>query len=161
MAPMGLRESKKVKLRQAVRREALRLFAEQGWEATTVDQIAEAAEISTTTFYRYFADKEAVVLGGDEPGEALVPALLAARPAGEPLPDALRAIHPALAERLTSRRDETLARYDLSTRVPELRARMAGEQEKNQAAYVAALTARTGRDADDRPLRLAAALLLA
>ncbi|MFL6078019.1 MAG: TetR/AcrR family transcriptional regulator [Mycobacteriales bacterium] len=159
---MGLRERKKVKLRQAVRREALRLFAEQGWEATTVGQIADAADISTTTFYRYFTGKEDVVLGGpDEPGESLVPELLAARPAGEPLPDALRAIHPTLAAGLESNRDEVLTRYDLSIRVPDLRARMATEQEKNYAAYTEALTARTGRAAGDYPLRLAVALLLA
>src|SRR4051812_37944246 len=162
MGHMGLRERKKAKLQQAVRREGLRLFAEQGWEATTVGQIAEAAEISTTPFYRYFTGKEDVVLGGpDEAGESLVPELLATRPAGEPLPDALRAIHPTLADRLESNRDEVLARYDLSIRIPELRARMASEQEKTYAAYPEALPAHTGRTPDDYSLQLAVALLLA
>ena len=63
--PIGLRERKKIKLRRSVQREALRLFAEQGYEDTTVEQIADAADISTTTFYRYFPTKEDVVLDDD------------------------------------------------------------------------------------------------
>ena len=63
--PLGLRERKKIKLRRSVQSEALRLFAEQGYEDTTVEQIADAADISTTTFYRYFPTKEDVVLDDD------------------------------------------------------------------------------------------------
>jgi AcrR family transcriptional regulator len=59
---LGLRERKKVKLRRSAQREALRLFAEQGYEATTVEEIADAADISTSTFYRYFPTQEDVVL---------------------------------------------------------------------------------------------------
>src|SRR5690348_5485874 len=58
----GLRERKKAKTRAAIQRHALRLFREQGYEATTVNQIAEAAEISPSTFFRYFPTKEDVVL---------------------------------------------------------------------------------------------------
>src|SRR5260370_17070469 len=58
----GLRECKKARLRAAIRQEAMRLFREQGWEQTTVEQIAEAAEVSPSTFFRYFPTKEDVVL---------------------------------------------------------------------------------------------------
>jgi AcrR family transcriptional regulator len=59
---MGLRELKKTRTRQAVQQAAMQLFDQQGYAATTVEQIAAAAEISTATFYRHYSDKEDIVL---------------------------------------------------------------------------------------------------
>ena len=57
-----LRERKKAKSRAVIQQQAMRLFTEKGYEATTVEQISEAAEVSPSTFFRYFPTKEDVVL---------------------------------------------------------------------------------------------------
>ena len=61
----GLRERKKIRTRETIRREAFRLIEEHGYAATTVEQIAEAAEVSPSTFFRYFPTKESVLLADD------------------------------------------------------------------------------------------------
>src|SRR6516164_8572077 len=70
---LGLRERKKIKTRQAIRREAFRLFDANGYAATTIEEIADAAEVSPSTFFRYFPSKESLLLADD-----LDPLILAA-----------------------------------------------------------------------------------
>ncbi len=89
----GLRERKKAKTRAAIQREALRLFREQGYDETTVSQIAEAVEISPSTFFRYFPSKEDVVLYDD-----LDPYLFAAFEEQPPELSPIQAIRSAMRE---------------------------------------------------------------
>jgi AcrR family transcriptional regulator len=88
--PDGLRSLKKLRTRRAIEDAAFQLFSTQGYEDTTVDQIAARAEVSTTTFFRYFPSKSEVALG--EHGQHL-PALHRAileRPADETELDCVR-----------------------------------------------------------------------
>jgi AcrR family transcriptional regulator len=93
-SPDGVRTSLRERTRAAMRAEvadiAFRLFTEQGFEKTTVEQIAAEAGLSRTTFFRYFGTKEEVVLGRMAEVGHEVAAALAARPDNERPWDSLR-----------------------------------------------------------------------
>ncbi|WP_049561116.1 TetR family transcriptional regulator [Nonomuraea sp. SBT364] len=81
---MGLRERKKEKTRLALLDAAFDLFLEQGYDSTTVDQIAGAVDVSPRTFFRYFTSKDHLVLWYHDQGEETMLETLADRPPGEP-----------------------------------------------------------------------------
>ncbi|MEU4837216.1 TetR/AcrR family transcriptional regulator [Nocardia testacea] len=85
----GLREQKKRRTRQALVEAALRLFVAQGYDKTTVAQIAEAAHVSYTTFFNYFATKDEVVFADDDLYDGLLRAAFAAPQPGETPADLL------------------------------------------------------------------------
>jgi AcrR family transcriptional regulator len=157
--PAGLRERKKLKLRRAIQAEALRLFAAQGYEQTTVEQIAAAAETSTTTFYRYFPTKEDVVL--DDDYDAIVEATIAGRPSGEALADTFRAAAAAVAAATEADQENNLARLSLIGTSVVLDARHAGEERRSVALIARLLADRTAHTADDYQVQLTAAAVMA
>ncbi|MGV9269478.1 acyl-CoA-like ligand-binding transcription factor [Kitasatospora sp. NPDC003701] len=157
-APLSLRERKKLKTRQAIRREAYRLIAAQGYESTTVEQIAAAAEVSQSTFFRYFATKEDLVLS-DEYDPAMVTALLA-RPSDEPFLQSCReAIVGLVRELLQHERDELLTRMRLVHSVPALRARMHETANDPQRLYLDVLARRHGVEEPTFAMRITAAAI--
>ena len=89
---MNLRERKKLATWRAVRNAALGLLAEQGYDATTVEQIAAAANVSRATFFNYFASKEAAILDPDPEERRDWQQAMHERPTDEHLWDALAAI---------------------------------------------------------------------
>jgi AcrR family transcriptional regulator len=92
--PAGLRERNKLRRHEQITEAALRLFAERGFDGTTIDEIAAAADVSRRTFFRYFARKEDVILDWKRRTAAELSAALDARPADEA---PLEAVHRALA----------------------------------------------------------------
>lgn len=89
-ATAGRRERKKQRTREALVDAAFRLFQEKGFDATTVEEIADAVDVSARTFFRYFSSKEDVVMTFQEEQFAVMVAALAARPADEPVLTSLR-----------------------------------------------------------------------
>lgn len=158
-SPLGLRERKKIKLRRTIQAEALRLFETQGYDKTTVEQIADAAETSTTTFYRYFPIKEDVVL--DDEFDSLVEATIANQPSREPLTVTIRAAAAAIAAAAETDRDQNLTRLQLIATVPALAARYAGEQRKTINLLTRLLGDRADLPRNDYQLQLTAAALVA
>src|SRR5262245_8982092 len=121
----GLRERKKQKTRWAIQEHALRLFAQQGFEATTVEQIAEAAEISPSTFFRYFKSKDDVVI--EDRYDDLIVAAIEATPAEVgPFETLRRAMIGSMALIDAAEEEQILLRMKLTFSVPSLRARSIG-----------------------------------
>ncbi len=77
------RERKKEAVRRALEEAALRLFDRRGFAATTIDQIADKADVSRSTFFRYFGSKEAVLFNAYDDGGQALSDLLRARPREE------------------------------------------------------------------------------
>src|SRR5882672_9333164 len=89
--PEDRREHKKARTRDDLVQAALGLFSKQGFDATTVEDIAAAARVSPRTFFRYFANKEEVLFHHKDEDLASLQAALSARPPGESALQALRA----------------------------------------------------------------------
>ncbi|MFC9663993.1 TetR/AcrR family transcriptional regulator [Nocardia sp. NPDC127606] len=89
-APTTLRERTRAAMRDEVVETAFRLFSEQGFDKTTVEQIAAEAGLSRTTFFRYFGTKEELILGKMSEFGPRIAAALAARPIDERPWEALR-----------------------------------------------------------------------
>lgn len=159
MAEASLRERKKVRTRGAIQHQALRLFREQGYEATTVSQIAAAAEVSESTFFRYFGTKEAVVLE-DDFDEELIELLRAQPPELNPIEAMRRAVQTAFADITPTEMADAQQRAELIFTVPQLRAAIAGEIVEAMDKVAGLLGERMGRPAEDVPVRTLAGAIV-
>lgn len=120
---IGLRERKKLKTRALIQAEAMRLFLEKGFEATTIEEIAEAAEISPSTFFNYFPSKEDVVFQDEL--DPLILAAFNAQPEGAHPIRALRAAMKIVFGQLTAEQDRVMRqRIALMSSTPALRSAM-------------------------------------
>lgn len=157
--PLGLRERKKLKMRAAIRRHALKLFREQGFANTTIDQIVDPLEISQSTFFRYFPTKEDVVLQDDF--DDLFIEAFKRQPAEL---SALSAIRSAMQETFSTLSPDERAgereRQALIKETPELRSRMLDEYGRSIQLMAELFAERLGRAPDVFALRVFAGALV-
>lgn len=144
----SLRERKKAKTRSAIQRSALRLFLEQGYEAITVEQIAEAAEVSPSTFFRYFPTKEDVAMY-DDLDSPLITSFNAQPENLSPTQALSAALHEVFEGLPSGLMEQQWERARLILTIPELRMRML-DQFTDLIQVIAGLVAkRVGRRADE------------
>ncbi|MFF8936911.1 TetR/AcrR family transcriptional regulator [Streptomyces paradoxus] len=151
--PLGLRERKKIKTRQAIRTATYALIEEQGYDATTVEQIADRAEVSPSTVFRYFPTKEDIVITDE--WAPVVMAELRARPRDESWADVLRHVmRTALDLSLAEEPEVTRLRARLGVEVPAVRARMMESMAATGLLLREALAERSGLDPGSLELRV-------
>ncbi|MCB0964755.1 MAG: TetR family transcriptional regulator [Acidimicrobiales bacterium] len=155
MSDTGLRERKKAKTRLALEDAALELFATKGFDATTVDEIAAACDVSRRTFFRYYASKEEVFSGEHEDEETAVFEFISARPASEPALTSLRAAVVAMADDLGADRERLLAKMRIIQQTPSLESTALQHSSEMVDRIVEALVARSeGEPAPDDVFRM-------
>ncbi len=157
--PVGLRERKKARTRAAIREHALRLFREQGYSVTTVEQIAAAAEVSPATFFRYFPTKEDVVLQ-DDFDVVTIAALNAQPPELSPVAAFRAAASASLAVMTAADKEQFRETARLTAQVPEIRARALDEFTRTMDEIAGALAGRVGRAPDDFAVRTLAGAIM-
>ena len=139
---IGLRERKKARTREALQEAAMERFARQGFDGTTVEEIAEACEVSPRTFFRYFPTKEDVLFADGEARRERLLAVIAERPVDEPAFGALRAAMRTLAADYRDDRAALVARFQIVAASPHLQAYKAEHQHGWEAAVVDVLERR-------------------
>ncbi|WP_443061455.1 TetR/AcrR family transcriptional regulator [Streptomyces sp. NBC_00414] len=158
-AQLGLRERKKIKTRTAIRDATYRLIEDQGYDATTIEQIAELAEVSPSTVFRYFPTKEDIVLT-DEFDPLLVEDLRA-RPADEPWLESLRHVfRKSIAFGTSEEPEVTRLRTRLMVEVPSVRSRMMESMSVTGHLLCQVIGERTGRAPDSFEVRVFAMSLV-
>ena len=158
-APPGLRERKKAKTRASLREHALRLFREKGYQNTTVEQIAAAAEVSPSTFFRYFPTKEDVVLQ-DDMDTRMIAAFERQPPGLGPIAAVRAASRQMLASYSAADMDLLRETTRLTMTVPEIRARAMDEFARTITVEAEAVARRAGRSPDDLAVRAVAGAVI-
>ena len=159
MSRPSLRERKKAKTRATIQEHALRLFVEQGYAETTIEQIAEAAEVSQSTLFRYFPTKEDTILH-DELDSPLIEALLAQPAELGPVAAIRAAIREVYAQLTPEQMAAEQARQKLAREVPEIRARTLEQYGNGAGKITFALAERLGRPRDDLQIQVMAGALI-
>jgi AcrR family transcriptional regulator len=160
----GRRERKKQRTRLELMHHAVRLFSRDGFDETTTEAIAEAADVSQRTFFRHFASKEAVLYADMDDLRLQVRAALDARPLSEPLLVAVKAAIMSLADDYETDRTRRLLQAKLAAAYPSVSAySRAVVQAEWERELIEAISVRLGVDpqVDPRPEIVAGAAMSA
>jgi AcrR family transcriptional regulator len=152
MTQKGRREQKREETRRRLMREGQRLFAEQGFDRTSVDEIAAASGVSRRTFFHYFDSKEDVVLSRHDDFEHALMEAIRTAPREAPLLEVAQQAVVATLAIFDTDELELLERLKRDT--PALRARDHGKYERLERAIAGALAERSGATPDDLSTRL-------
>jgi AcrR family transcriptional regulator len=149
-APQGLRERKKRATREVIASTARRLFAERGFDAVTVAEIALAADVAEKTVFNHFATKEDLVFAGGEAQLAQLKTDIARRPPGTSVLDVFRANSAAMLDTVAAgETEDSLVVPRIVRGSPALQERLAAGWEREAEALAAAIAEATGADDDD------------
>ena len=150
----GLRQRKLQETRERLTRAAMALFLERGFEATTIDDIATAADVSRRSFFHYFASKEDVVAAWQEGAASALVAEVVARPAGETMLTAAENAIAAAVRRIDPAEAAAMSRLKRDN--PALQARDQLKYEKLERALAEGLSQRAKTKSDRLKARLVA-----
>jgi AcrR family transcriptional regulator len=156
---VGLREMKAVRTRQQMEQAALELFLVDGYDETTMEQIADRAGVGTTTLYRYFPTKDQLILDPLLVAMDLAPHLRA-RPADEPLDIALGAALTATAAAFDGDDDHIAHLRRLVDGAPTARAKMWDRYHAQRDELELVIAERMRRPATDTVVRVSAGIAL-
>jgi AcrR family transcriptional regulator len=146
----GLRARKKRLAREAIAATARRLFAERGFDAVTVAEIAAAADVSEKTVFNHFPTKEDLAFAGREEGIARLVADITERPAGTSILEVFRALTTAVIDEFVAPGNEDLlAVAKILRHSPTLQERLTAGWESGAAAVTAAIAETSGAADDD------------
>lgn len=159
---LPLRERKKQRTRRALSETALRLFTERGYDATTLDDLCDAVEISKRTFFRNYRSKEDVALASDSDLWSSYLDYVATLEMTGPLLDALRAALHTTLEAMDPDWDRRfLATRELSEGVPGLQAHSLGYCQDTTRALAEAVRCRAGDHVNEVRLNLTVEIFVA
>jgi AcrR family transcriptional regulator len=146
----GLRARKKRIAREAIAATARRLFAERGFDAVTVAEIAAASDVSEKTVFNHFPTKEDLAFADRERGLVQLVAAIRERPPGTPVIDVFRALTTTVIDVLVARGDEELLTVAKIIRhSPTLQERLTAGWESGASVVTAAVADTSGAAGDD------------
>jgi AcrR family transcriptional regulator len=122
---VGLREIKMGRTRRQIADHAFALFRSQGFESTTIEQIATAAEVGTRTLYRYYPTKESLIVDFVESSLRSAVAEMREQPMDMPLPCALYTVIETVLRIISEDAERVLAVYQLGAEAPSVQAKLA------------------------------------
>lgn len=158
---LGLRARKKLQRRRSIEDAAIALIQTNGFDATTVEDIAHHADIAPRTFFYYFATKEDVVLADYADRLRRITEVLERRTSTEPPWAALRAAFVTVADDYEARREDLIARFTIMAKTPSVYARSLHLQAGWEDSLAEILIDRTPASSNSIEPRLLASAALA